>query len=67
LQKLEKKFLWNPIFGRGPGEFWENPIGLLQKSSFFDAKSDYCKKNLQTFSQCPPLHPHGVVGSNPVF
>jgi hypothetical protein len=55
-------------------DFWERARGISQKSyqiiakiMFFKVKFDFCEKILQTFLQCPPLHPHGVGGSNPVF
>jgi hypothetical protein len=62
-QNRKKSFLRNPIFGRGPGEFWiiaKNRVFLTQNPIFANFF-------LQTFSQCPPLHPHGVGGSNPIF
>jgi hypothetical protein len=59
LQKLEKKFLWNPIFGRGPGEFWENPIGLLQKSSFLMQNPIIAKKICKHFRNARRYIPMG--------
>jgi hypothetical protein len=52
--KIEKKsFLQNLIFGRGPGEFCENPIGLSQKLCFLTQNpifKHFCEiGNLQNF------------------
>jgi hypothetical protein len=58
----------------GESDFWErargiskNPIRLSQKSCFSTQNPIFAKKILQTLLQCPPLHPRGVGGSNPVF
>jgi hypothetical protein len=52
--KIEKKsFLQNLIFGRGPGEFCKNPIGLSQKLCFLTQNpifKHFCEiGNLQNF------------------
>jgi hypothetical protein len=66
--KIRKKVFHGIRFsGEGQGNFAKIQSDYCKKSFFLLRNPLFAKFFLQTFSQCPPLHPHGGGGSNPVF